>query len=263
LAAFCGERNITPPTEGTKNTEEMSGLKLITVTGRRKTMRIRILLIALIIAALPVAAFAAVGGGGTNTTTYSTSTRTISDTTNIAVTQQVDTFAVELIVRMQGGSTLYDQTFNVAFADPTVQAALVTAQGVLTANGAASFLQNLLSTNTSLFGSVLQTGSPVTTGTDVSATTTMYIGPQTIMVGDNQSQAFTIVAGGIDYDTLVTTLIYQTITTTTTDTYFTNEVYELIGIPTATSVPEPGTLGLLAMGLIAVVGSVLRRKTRI
>ena len=202
-------------------------------------------------------------GGGANTTTYSTSTRTISDTTNTAVTRQVDTFAVELIAHMQGGSTLYDQTFNVAFADPTVQAALVTAQGVLTANGAASFLQSLLSSNTSLFSSVVQTGSPVTTGTDVSATTTAYIGPQTIMVGDNQSQAFDIVAGGVDYDTLFTTLIHQTITTTTTDTYLTKEVYELIGIPTATSVPEPGTLGLLAMGLIGVVGTVLRRKKRI
>ena len=206
-------------------------------------MKIRILFIALIIAALPVAAFAAEGGGGTNTTTYTTSTKTVYDTTNTAVAQQVDTFAVELIAHMQGGSALYDQTFNAAFADPTVQAALVTAQGVLTANGAASFLQSLLSTNTSLTGSVVQTGAPVVTGSDVSFVTTTYIGPQTIYIGDLQSIPFTIPPGGVDFDTLITSIIYQTITTTTTDTYLTKEVYELIGIPTATSVPEPGTLG--------------------
>jgi hypothetical protein len=226
-----------------------------------RLMRIRILLIALIIAALPVAAFSA-----PNDTNYTYSTRTIYDTTNTAVTQQVDTFAVEIIAHMQGGSTLYDQTFNVAFEDPTVQAALVTAQGVLTANGAASVIGPLSSDSTSLTGSVSSTSAPVITATDEpTAATTKYIGADPwsiIMVGTNQSQAFELLMGQIDYDTLITTLIHQTITTTTTDTYLTTYIYELIGVPTATSVPEPATLGLLAMGLAGLAGTVLRRKKR-
>jgi hypothetical protein len=69
---------------------------------------------------------------------YTGSTRTIYHTTNTAVSQRVDTFSTEIIGRMQGGPTLYDQTFNVAYADPAVQAAVATAKGVLTGGGAAS-----------------------------------------------------------------------------------------------------------------------------
>ena len=177
----------------------------------------------------------------------------------------MDTFAVELIGRMQGGATLYDQTFNLAFLDPTVQAAVLTLEGVLTTNGAASFIgPNLFSSNTSLIDSFVQTSDPVTLSTDVSAATTTYIGDfpsTTIMIGDNQSQAFTLLAGQVDYDTLITTLIHQAITTTTTNTYLTSMVYEIEGVAATgpAPVPEPATLGLMAVGLLGLSG-VARRK---
>jgi hypothetical protein len=134
-------------------------------------------------------------------------------------------------------------------------ALLGTAQGVLTGSGAASFIgPTLLSDSTSLFGTATQTGDPVVTGTDVSVATSVYIGPQTIMVGDNQSISFTIPAGGEEFDTLVTSLIHETITTTTTNTYLTTDVYELVGVPAATSVPEPATMLLLGFGLAGLAG---------
>ena len=228
-------------------------------------IRARSLALLLIASVLPIAAFAAVGGGGTNTTTYTTSTRTLTHTNNIAVNQRVDTFSVELIGRMQGGATLYDQTFNVAYADPAVQAAIGVLNGALTGSGATTILgPDLLSSYIALFSSLAQIGNPVTTATNISATTTMYIGPQTIMVGNNQSQSFSIVAGGIDYDTLLTTDVYQDVTTTTTDTYLTTAIYEWVGVadPVA-SVPEPGTLGLVTLGFLALLSlcGVLLRKT--
>jgi len=217
-------------------------------------MRIRLatMFLFLAVAAPPITAFA----DGTNTTTYTTSTRNIYDTSYAAVSQQVNTFSVELIASLQGGATVYDQTFNVAYADPAVQAAITTAQAALTASGAASFNgPTLLTGSTSLVGSVSQIGAPVDTGTDVSFATTLYIGPQTIMVGDNQSQIFSIPAGSQDYDTLVTSLIHQLITTTTTDTYLTTDVYQLVGVPAQSTapVPEPGTILLLVMGAPAML----------
>lgn len=212
---------------------------------------------------LPLAAFAAVGGNGSNTTTFTNSTKTNYHTTDTPVSQRVDTFSTELIARMQGGPTLYDQTFNAAFADPLVQAAIVAARAVLTGSGASSSVgPTLLSSSASLVSSITQTSPPVVVGTNVTTTVNVYIGPQTIFVGPEQSQAFVIAAGGEDIDTLVSTDIFRVTTTTTTNTFLNRAVYELVGISAATAVPLNPWVPIasaIAIALLAV-GWQLRRR---
>jgi hypothetical protein len=65
--------------------------------------------------------------GATNTLNFTTSKAEI-DTLNVTnVTQQVNTFQVEIMARMQNGAVLFDQTYNAPISDPTVQAAITQA----------------------------------------------------------------------------------------------------------------------------------------
>ena len=205
---------------------------------------------------------AAVGGGGANTTTYTTSTNTISIRSDTTVNKTVNDSSVQLIGLFEG-KALYDQTFDVAFSDPSVLAAVLVAQNTLLTAGAASFIGPTQTSSLSTQNTVSYTDPGVETEPVVTFATTSYIGPQTIMVGDNQSQAFTIVAGGIDYDTLVTTTLYKLYTTTITDTYLTTQIYNIVGYAVDTPnapVPEPSTILLFGAGLVGLVG--LRRKNK-
>ena len=197
----------------------------------------------------------------TNTTTYTTSTKTIYEDTYNPLSLTVDEYSTEILALLNG-SIIYDQTFALAFSDPTVQAAVQAAEALLAADNATFGAPVLTSASTALASSVTANSAPVTTGTDVSFTTTMYIGPQTIMVGDNQSQSFTIVPGGIDYDTLVTSDVHQSIDVVTTNTYLTTQFWQIDGVTApVSSVPDASSTGLMLGGSLVALGWFARRKS--
>jgi len=212
-----------------------------------------------------------------NTTNFTSSTAEIDTTVNTAVNNQVNTYSTELIARLQGGPTLYDQTFGVAATDTAFLTAVTAAESVLTSDGATSFTgPSLLSSNDTLSTSTSSVQSSVTT---VYTSVGDFVGPQTIYVGNfgvcgsyslngggypvlsgcsNAGSAFTLLSGQTDIDTFVLSFYNVQTTTTTTNTDLLTQVYELDGVVTTQStVPEPGTLSLLSFGL---AGIFLRRR---
>jgi len=177
----------------------------------------------------------------TRVTEYSTSTRTIETNLSSSVSQQATNYTTELIAMMPSGTVLFDQSFNTIFSDPSVQAAVTQAAGDLTVAGATSYTGPRETSFVQSFeGSVSVTvTNPI--GTNVTFTTTAYIGPQTIMVGPNQSVPFYILAGDVDVDTLVTAVLTNLVTTTNTSTYLDSAVYTMTAI-----VAQP-ELGLAAV----------------
>jgi hypothetical protein len=203
------------------------------------------------------------------------------------VTQPATAFQVELKARMQGGSYLFDHTYNVPFSDPSIATAIAQAKSVLTGAGAVSFTgptqlsstqSTSSSTNTVQTGSQ-STGMPSNTYTYTAPTT----GPETIYTGNRgicQSYSFpasappvltgcsltgtpivfgpSFYASGIFYvpeydtDTLVVNLVTINQTATTTNTTLTSQVYELDGAAAGgatPATPAPPTLLLALMGL--------------
>jgi uncharacterized repeat protein (TIGR01451 family) len=184
------------------------------------------------------------------TTIYTTSTWTIETNLTATVSQQATNFSTELIARLPNGTVVYDQTFNAAYSDPTVQAAVTLAAGDLTGAGATSytgptqtsFLQNLESSSSVAVTNII--------GTDTSFATSLYIGPQTIMVSANQSEPYFVAAGQQDFDTLVTAVVTNLVTTTNTSIYTNWSVYAMTGMVaqadlslSAGAAPEPVTVG--------------------
>jgi hypothetical protein len=191
------------------------------------------------------------------------------------VTDQVNTFQVELKARMQGGAYLFDQTYSAALSSPTVQTAITQAKSVLTSHGALSFtgptlLSNHQSTTTTT--NTVQNGT--TDGTPTIFVHT-YIGPITITTGNfgtctaytdsgpqgrpvptgctgGTATSLSVVPGGQDIDTFVILPITINQTVTTTNTTQTSQVYEIDGFTTPpAATPAPPSLILMLVGLTA------------
>ena len=224
--------------------------------------------------------------------TTSESFITIDTYNTTSVTQQVNTFQTELKARMQGGAYLYDQTFNVAFSDPSITAAIAQAKSVLTAAGAVSFSgPTLVSSNQSTTSNTVtvQTGQ---TAQALIVTVTTYIGAipggTTIQIGNfgtctgytftgpegnvvptgctgGTATSYTILPGGEDIDTLVIAPVTINQTATTTNTTLTSTVYEIDGVPAGAvpTTPAPPALLLACSGLAMLVLFMAARRRKI
>ena len=222
------------------------------------------LLVALVMAMAP--ARAAVGGGSGNTTT--TTSTTHHDTfIDQFQTERVDTFLTRIVGRVDGGATVYDQSFNLAFGDPAVQAAVAAAQAAINAavNPDPPIAGPTLISSTELqIDTTTDLVSQLLSYVETTITTTIAIGPGTILIGEDRSETFFVPAGTVNANTNTHTESFYDRLFLTTNTYLTTQTYELVGYPqqVAAGVPEPGTLGLVGLGL-AGLAALRRRRTNL
>ena len=190
--------------------------------------------------------------GPVSTTTNSTAAvQTFVDT---RATATATATGVQVRARLDGGSYLYDQTFNAGLASAAVQAGITQAKAALLQAGAA------------MVSGPTQIGSTASTGTSTATSetgrssqrfsyTSVVTGPATIMTGDRgtcqltgtlssgtspaplsnctSGTPFTVAAGTQNTDslTITQTTINRKVTTSATTT--TADLYELIGMPGA------------------------------
>lgn len=166
-----------------------------------------------------------------NTTCYTTSTVTREATVTATVNQRTNEYSTELVAKLANGTVVYDQAFDAAYSDATVQSAVAKAAAALAEAGASSYTGP---TPSSPLSETLEGNSSVTVtnviGTDVSFATAMYVGPQTIRVGDLQARSFFLAAGQVLFDTLVTSTVTNLVVTTNTATYLSSAAYVMTGV---------------------------------
>jgi hypothetical protein len=202
------------------------------------------------------------------TSTTTTGAQVITTNTTNA-TQTVDTYSVELKARLQGGSSLFDQTYNVAVTDPSFAARITQAKSVLTNAGAGSFTgPTQLSSVQSLVSSVVNTVQTGSTSQSITGSAD-FIGPAVVPSGNNHAtlngcasppMLIGVFAGSSNIDTTVLTLATNAQTPTTTNTNLTTQVNELDGSAAATP-SIPSSIILAFVGL-AGLGTYTARSRR-
>src|ERR1022692_3074608 len=172
-------------------------------------------------------------GGALVVTNSTTASISYVDT---PVTQRVDLYSTT-VVALQNGSQVFSQSFSAPFSNAAVQAAIVQANGILSGRGA-TFGAPALTTNTSVLQSSVTAPPPTSTclspGTNTATgattvTTVDTFGPATVLVGQCQSDTFTILSGQLDVN-VNTDIVYAIPrNVVTTNTYLTTQTYLITG----------------------------------
>jgi hypothetical protein len=189
---------------------------------------------------------------------------------NTPVSQTMDDYQTTITGLLNGGTTVYQQTFDLPFNAVSVQNAIAIANAMLASDGASFGSPQLTANSTTLQSSVLsyvQTSppcDPVSTGTCPGVTVTNAVsstdtfGPAVIAVGAYASDLLTVLAGQEDIN-LNTNFMYPVDqNAVTTNTYLITQTYTIDGTTNTSSAPEPGTLALLGCALAVLA---LRRRT--
>ena len=199
-------------------------------------------------------------GGGSVTTSTSSSTFF----TDVYLPEvRIDTFFTSLRGSINGGPVLVEFDFNLAFTDPTVQAAITQVQAALNliANPQtltfmdpvlALSIENLLNSQTNFLGKQFNHSTLAATMEDT-------IGPGTIIIGDrdNGGTAFQVLAGTVNMNVNTHTENFYDQIYQNQNTYLTSQDYDIVGTsPSTAPVPEPGTMVLLGLGMagLAIYG---------
>jgi hypothetical protein len=201
------------------------------------------------------------------TTNSTTATITYADT---AVTDTVDDYSTTLLA-LVNGSQVSSVTLLAPYSDPTVAAAIATADGILTGDGATFGSPSLLSSTSVLQSSIITPPSesftcetvPSTDFTGGIVTEATTFGPATITVGDCNQDSFFILAGQTDINVNTDNLYTIPVETVTTDTYLDSATYEIAGTTEVAPgvTPEPASVELVLSGLGAIACG-LRKRVR-
>ncbi len=206
-------------------------------------------------------------GGASVVTNSTTATISYADT---LVTDNVDDYSTTLLA-LVNGSQVSSVTLLAPYSDPTVAAAIATADGILTGDGATFGSPSLLSSTSVLQSSIVTPPSESYTcetvpGTDFTVgtvTTATIFGPATITVGDCNQDTFNVLAGQTDINVNTNLQYTVPVETITTDTYLDSATYEIAGTKALAPgvTPEPASVELLLSGLGAIAWR-LRKRAR-
>ena len=204
-------------------------------------------------------------GGGTNGVSTTTSTQFFTIYNDTVSSQATHTYATTIDAVLNGGSVVYDQTFNLPYSDPQVQAAVAAARTALINAGAAPGAADLSASNTSIPTS--QTTAMVT-----GQSTTVAVSPGDVRLGpDIIGPNLHLSSGGattdgslpggylgiipgqvsIDIPEQSTTTVSRTVTTTSTDLL--SQQYVISG--TSTVMPTTTLVSSSAAGVEGNAGS--------
>ena len=194
-------------------------------------------------------------GGPVVLTNSTSATITYVDT---PVTQRVDNYSTTLVAVLNG-TQVFSRTFPAAFTDPSVQAAIVQADAILSNAHATFGAPALTSSSSALQSSVTPPPSTVTclqansghvgaTGA-TTVTTVDTFGPATVPVGTCQSEIFNILSGQLDINVNTDFVFAFPRTIVTTNTFLTTSSY-LISATGPATVPALSPLSFAALGLM-------------
>jgi hypothetical protein len=195
---------------------------------------------------------------------------------NTPVNQAINEYQTTITAVLNGGTSVYQQTFSAPFNALAVQNAVTAADALLTGDGATFGAPFQTTNSTALLSSTTSyvptsptldlptlfacnptlvnytgtcNGVSVTFAEDLSSAVDTF-GPATIMTGAGNTDQYAIPGGQEDINVNYDYTYTVTQNALTTNTYLTTQSYQIDGTTSQSTAPEPGTWGLVLGSLL-------------